>query len=81
MHSGNAGDFLPAFIGLVGAGDDLRTAHAGRAPLLPEPAAVGPNVARGKVVDHFGKQARDTDCKLAMAAVEMRAFLFFATRG
>jgi len=39
MHPGNAGDLLPAFIGLVGAGDDLRTAHAGRAPLLPEPGS------------------------------------------
>jgi hypothetical protein len=38
------------------------------------------NCAGRKVIDHFGKHSRNPDRKLAVAAVEMRAFLFFAAR-
>ena len=76
----HAGDRLPALIRVVHSGHDLRAPHAGRAPFLPEPAAIRPDVASGKVIDHFGKHACDPDRELAMAAVEMGAFLLFAAR-
>jgi hypothetical protein len=47
---------------------------------LLEPAAVRPDIAGGQVVHRFGKHSRDPDCELAIVPVEMRAFLFFATR-
>lgn len=75
------GDFPQAFIGLMGTGYDLRTSHARRPAFLPEPAAVGPNVTGGKVVDHFGEQFCNPHRELTLHAVEMCAFLFFATRG
>ncbi len=56
--------------------------NAGTPPaLLPKPAAIGTNVASGKLVDHFGQPFRDSRRELTITAVEMRAVPFLTARG